>query len=179
MILPVLIVFIIFFILILAKPQRRSNALYECAVGDKASSQELYYPASAYPPGYVPKPVSASAPMAMPMPKKTTPEEMMNVEQMTDSPRPSGHDDYNQFIINTGLESSVVDSHKVFAKEINTSTSGASAQTVFSHDDSIVPKWGLRRTSAYVPVSEHAREVPSSTTEQILENSHTMSYGLF
>lgn len=165
MILPVLLIFIIFFIFALAHPgnknnMRRSGPRSECAIGARTASQELYYPP--------PKPAAPSvvAPKFVP-------------ENMSNAPHPDGQDDYNQFIINTGLETSVVDSHRVFAKEINTSTSGASAETVFSHDDSIVPKWGLRRTNARIPVSENAREVPSSTDEQLDDNSHSLTYGLF
>lgn len=99
-------------------------------------------------------------------------------EYMAD-PSVPGYDDYKQYIMNTGIESSVIDSHRQFAKEINTSTSGASAQTVLSHDDSIVPTWGLRRRSAYVPVSENAREVPSQTDAQMKDNSRKHSYNLF
>ena len=91
-------------------------------------------------------------------------------------------DDYHEYMVSTGLESSIVDSHKVFTKDIQTTTTGASAQTVFSHDDDIVPKWGLRRTSPLVPISAHAREVPSSTNEQIHANAtsnHSYGNGLF
>lgn len=88
-------------------------------------------------------------------------------------------DDYHEYMVNTGLESSVVDSHRNFADEIQNTTTGASTDTVTSHDDSIVPSWGLRRRSEYVPVSPNAREVPSSTDEQIRDNSKSYSKSLY
>ena len=88
--------------------------------------------------------------------------------------------DYNEFMINTGLEQSVLESHQAFAKDVNTTTSTASAATEMSHDDSIVPKWGLRRATPRVYISENAREVPSSTNEQIYSNDRSSGcYGLF
>lgn len=86
---------------------------------------------------------------------------------------------YNEYMISTGLESSVVASHKDFVDETQNKTTGASTETVFSHDDAIVPSWGLRRRSAAVPIGDNSREVPSQTNEQITDNTGGFKYGLF
>jgi len=86
---------------------------------------------------------------------------------------------YNEYMISTGLESGVVDSHKEFVDETHNKTTGASAETVFSHDDAIVPSWGLRRRSAQIPINPNSREVPSQTNEQLADNSQQFKYGLF
>lgn len=86
---------------------------------------------------------------------------------------------YNEYMISTGLEAGVVDSHKEFTDETQNKTTGASAETVFSHDDSIVPSWGLRRRSAQIPINPNSREVPSQTNEQLADNSQEFKYGLF
>lgn len=155
----------------LSKPKHRHM---ECAVGKRSPSQYLYYDSDKI----TPQMEQSGAANAAPKPAKTTPEQMLT-ESMTNGPEPVGQGDYSQYIINAGLESSVIDSHRVFVKEINTSTSGASTETVLSHDDSVVPKWGLRRTTPYIPVSAHAREVPSSTDDQLKDNSTSLTYGLF
>lgn len=86
---------------------------------------------------------------------------------------------YNEYMISTGLESGVVDSHKEFTDETQNKTTGASSETVFSHDDAIVPSWGLRRRSAQIPINPNSREVPSQTNEQLADNSQEFKYGLF
>jgi hypothetical protein len=88
-------------------------------------------------------------------------------------------DNYNEYMISTGLESGVVSSHKEFVDETQNKTSGASTETVFSHDDSIVPSWGLRRHSAAIPINPNSREVPSQTNEQLADNAQPFKYGLF
>ena len=87
--------------------------------------------------------------------------------------------DYSEFMISSSLDPDVVDSHKTFTDEIQNNTTGPSAQTIFSHDDSIVPRWGLRRSSAYIPINPNSREVPSQTNEQINQNSSKLTYGYF
>lgn len=91
-------------------------------------------------------------------------------EYMEESP---DEDDYSQFMIDTGLESSILASHRTFADDLQNSTVGASAATEFSHDDDIVGKWGLRRKSSYIPVSVHARDIPSLTDEQMKRNARS------
>lgn len=86
---------------------------------------------------------------------------------------------YHEYMVSTGLEPSVVASHKDFTDETQNKTTGASTETVFSHDDAIVPSWGLRRTSANVPINPNSREVPSQTNEQLADNTRTFKYGLF
>src|SRR6476661_4707700 len=158
----VLIIFILIFIFVLFKPSNGGGKSHsKCSAGNSYRSAPVEHRGASCTPGA----------------RRADPEAMVNYsEHMSNSP---GSDDYNQFIINTGIEKSVTDSHSLFAKEINTNTSGASAQSVMSHDDSIVPKWGLRRSTPHVPVSSTAREVPSSTDEQLAENSSPNKYGLF
>ena len=114
--------------------------------------------------------------MPMPMMRKAP-------VQMRAAPPKMGHEpcagDYQEYMLNTGVASSIIDSHAEFTNDLQVGTKGASAETVFSHDDSIVPKWGLRRTTINVPISENAREVPSSTDEQIADNSGPLRYGFF
>lgn len=74
--------------------------------------------------------------------------------------------DYNQYMIQTGLESSVLTSHRTFTDDLQNTTTGASASTEFSHDDDEVVKWGLRRTSPYIPESINSRTVGSLTDSQ-------------
>ncbi len=90
------------------------------------------------------------------------------VQPLDVQPDPS---DYNQYIINTGIEPSVLTAHRTFTDDLQNTTVGASARSEFSHDDDIVPKWGLRRTSPYIPISPNARDVPSLTDEQMKINS--------
>jgi hypothetical protein len=88
--------------------------------------------------------------------------------------------DYNEYMVASALEPSVVSSHQAYASDLANITHGASGQTVNSHDDSDVPKWGLRRVTEYVPVSANSRTVPSRTDESIQANSaNVLKYGLF
>lgn len=116
--------------------------------------------------------------MQLPQPSLNCEENQVNgyVEEHHDKPYAS---DYSEYMVATGLESSVVDSHKAFTDDIELNTTGASAETVFSHDDSIVPKWGLRRTNDYIPINPNSKDVPSQTNEQLNQNSGTRKYGLF
>lgn len=92
---------------------------------------------------------------------------------------PPSASNYNEYMISTGLEAGVVSSHKEFTDETHNKTTGASAETVFSHDDSVVPSWGLRRRSANIPINPNSREVPSQTNEQLADNTQEFKYGLF
>lgn len=98
-------------------------------------------------------------------------------ERAADSHPDSGN--YHEYMINTGLEASVVKSHNDFTDEIQNKTTGASTETVFSHDDAIVPSWGLRRRSAAVAINPNSKDVPSQTNEQLKKNGSSFKYGLF
>jgi hypothetical protein len=86
---------------------------------------------------------------------------------------------FHGFLMNTGLDPSVIKSHNQYTADLQTSTTGASTETVFSHSDDIVPYWGLRRHSDYIPIDNTSREVPSQTNAQLQANSGPMKYGLF
>ena len=91
-------------------------------------------------------------------------------------------DDYNEYIVNAGLEQSVIDSHRKFAEDMNQKTSGASAQTTFSHDeDPSGNGWrGLRRPDySGIYMDPNAREVPSTYKEQMPKNRKYNKCGLF
>lgn len=165
MTLPVLILFIIFFVYILSKQSKKNRS--ECMTPKPTMPR-------------VPTPYSLTESASRPASKVSTGTKNTQAGDFETHDQP-GFDDYHEYMVSTGLESSVVDSHKIFTKDIQTTTTGASNQTVFSHDDDIVPKWGLRRKSTIVPISVHAREVPSQTNEQILDNAshHNALSGLF
>ena len=107
---------------------------------------------------------------------KSLPRPKPSLGFMADREEDFNHESY---LLNNGLESSVLDSHRNFVDEMQMKTTGASALSVMSHDDSIVPKWGLRRSTPMVNVDPNAREVPSSTNEQLKDNSGTNQYGFF
>ena len=86
---------------------------------------------------------------------------------------------YHDFLINTGLNKDVIDSHRDYTADMQTTTTGASTETVFSHSDDIVPYWGLRRHGPHIPIDDTSREVPTLTNEQLAENSRPMKYGFF
>jgi hypothetical protein len=86
---------------------------------------------------------------------------------------------YQSYMVNVGLDSSVIDSHKQFTSDLQSTTTGASTETVFSHSNDIVPFHGLRRHSANIPVDSTSREVPSHTNDQLKENSSPLKYGYF
>lgn len=79
--------------------------------------------------------------------------------------------DYHEYMVSTGLESSVIDSHGKFTDEIKNMSSGASVETQFSHNEDIVTTWGLPRKLLQPTISASSREVPSLTNEQITENA--------
>lgn len=92
-------------------------------------------------------------------------------------PMAGGYEDY---MLNSGLEPSIVESHKRFTDEIQHRTSGASVETVFSHDVEPGNTWvGLRRPRYDIPVDVHAREVPSIPNEQMPVNRKYDRAGLF
>jgi hypothetical protein len=86
---------------------------------------------------------------------------------------------FHGFLMKTGLSPDVVQSHNQYTADMQTGTSGASTETVFSHSDDIVPYWGLRRHGPHIPIDATSREVPTLTDEQLKEISRPMKYGLF
>jgi hypothetical protein len=88
-------------------------------------------------------------------------------------------DDYNDYLLTAGLESSVVDSHRQFVSDIQKTTTGASAQTVMSGDVLDNPFVGLRRPNYNVAVDPNARQVPSAFAHQYSKNSRYDHSGLF
>ncbi len=75
--------------------------------------------------------------------------------------------DHSEYIADVGLQPGVLESHERFTQEIHQRSTGASAETVFSHDVDIVPWRGLRRPNYNVEISEHAREIPSVFPDQV------------
>lgn len=89
-------------------------------------------------------------------------------------------DDYNDYLLNSSIEQGVVDSHNQFVNDIKHTTTGASAQTVFSEEPDLVPWVGLRRP-AYdkVYVDPNSRQVPSIYQSQLPSSNQYSKCGLF
>ena len=77
-----------------------------------------------------------------------------------------GYEDYDNFLLNVGVDEQVIKSHKEFSDEINHNSTGSSSQTVLSGDVYDNPWVGLRRPSTNVTVSDGARQVPSAYQQQ-------------
>ena len=77
-----------------------------------------------------------------------------------------GYEDYDNYLLNVGVDEEVVKSHKQFSDEINKNSTGSSSQTILSGDVFDNPWVGLRRPSTNVKVSDDARMVPSAYQEQ-------------
>lgn len=157
MILPVLIIFIIFVIYTLFNNtlhnKKQSDAVQGCPNAQpKTVTECLTNPTSAF---------------------------AKSQKKLKEEHHQTGDSDYHEYMINTGLESSVIDSHRVFTDDIQNVTTGASVETVLSHNDELVPTWGLRRHSAYIPISASARDVPSQTDAQMKDNTSQFKFGLF
>lgn len=89
-------------------------------------------------------------------------------------------DDYQTYVMQNGLEKGVFDSHKRFVSDLRQTPRGSSSLTETSHDENINPWVGLRRPDyTSVKVSEHAREVPTQTPEQLYDSSNKKRYGYF
>jgi hypothetical protein len=101
--------------------------------------------------------------------------QVADIENTTDA------HDYNEYMVATGLDPSVLDSHADFTDDIQNTTVGASAETVRSDSEDIVPMWGLRRTNAYIPINPNSRDVPSQTDDTMQKNGTpgALRYGLF
>jgi hypothetical protein len=89
-------------------------------------------------------------------------------------------DDYNDYILSTGLEKGVIDSHKQFVDDVHHTTTGASATSVLSGDIYDVPFVGLRRPNTRdVYVDPDARQVTSAETWQYPSDTRYDKCGLF
>jgi hypothetical protein len=88
--------------------------------------------------------------------------------------------DYNSYLLNTGLEKAVVDSHKRFVDDVQRTTTGASAQSVLSGDVFDVPFVGLRRPNLQdVYVDPNSRSVPTAEQWQMPGGNRYYRCGLF
>jgi hypothetical protein len=86
---------------------------------------------------------------------------------------------FHGYLMNTGLDPSVIKSHQDYTADLQQSTTGASTETVFSHSDDIVPYWGLRRHGPLIPIDATSREVPTLTDAQLAQTYKPLKYGLF
>ncbi len=89
-------------------------------------------------------------------------------------------DDYNDYILSSGLEKSVIDSHNQFVSDIHHTTTGASAMSVLSGDVFDVPFVGLRRPNTRdIYVDPDARQVTTAETWQYPSDTRYDKCGLF
>ncbi len=86
--------------------------------------------------------------------------------------------DYNDYLLSTGLEKGVIESHNQFVNDIQTTT-GASAQTVLSSDVYDNPFVGLRRPNMNVYIDPESRQVPTAEQWQYPTSSRYSNSGLF
>lgn len=90
------------------------------------------------------------------------------------------YENFEDYIIGNGLEKSVTESHNQYVQDLQHRTSGASVETVTSHDENINPWVGLRRPDySSIRIDGNAREVSSQTPEQLHESSNKKRYGYF
>jgi len=149
MILPLIIIIIIIVFVLTQKKQSTKSDVAKPSYKPPMHSQAC---------GHTEK-----APMTMPAPAQ--------VEEPT-----SG--DYHEFMINSEIAPSVVDSHKSFVKDLVTTTTGASASSVKSNAEYDNKPWGLPRSTAFIPISENSRTTSSATTE-LLKNEYAGNvYGI-
>ena len=86
--------------------------------------------------------------------------------------------DYHEFMVNSEIAPSVVDSHKSFVKDLVTTTTGASAASVKSNAEWDNKPWGLPRSTIFIPVSENSRTTTSATTETLKDEYAGNVYGI-
>lgn len=86
--------------------------------------------------------------------------------------------DYHEFMVNSEIDPSVVDSHKSFVKDLVTTTTGASAASVKSAAEWDNVPWGLPRSTPFIPVSENSRTTTSATTETLKDEYAGNVYGI-
>lgn len=86
--------------------------------------------------------------------------------------------DYHEFMVNSEIAPSVIDSHKSFVKDLVTTTTGASADTVKSNAEYDNKPWGLPRSTTYIPISENSRTTSSATSEILKDEYAGNVYGI-
>lgn len=89
------------------------------------------------------------------------------------------NNDYNDYLLSSGLEKSVIDSHRQFVNDIQQTTNGPSAQTVLSSEIYDNPFVGLRRPDLNIYVDPNARQVTSTEQWQYPGATKYDSTGLF
>lgn len=106
--------------------------------------------------------------------------ELNDVEDLSQKEDVDSDETFADYVVDNGLEKSVTESHKQYVKDLQQRTSGASVETVTSHDENINPWVGLRRPDYLsIKVDPGAREVSSQTKEQLVESSNKRRYGYF
>lgn len=86
-------------------------------------------------------------------------------ETMVAQPRSSQvpqYKTYSDFLLNAGIEKTVMDSHRQFVDEIQHKTTGASTETVRDDDNDVNPRWGLRKTNYFDATAGADARVTSS-----------------
>lgn len=87
--------------------------------------------------------------------------------------------DYSNYVLNTGLDQSVIESHRRFTDDLQNSTARTSSmQTELSSDVYDNPWVGLRRPNTDVKVSKEARQVPTADQFQQERSSTTKLYSI-
>lgn len=88
--------------------------------------------------------------------------------------------DYNDYLLSTGLEQSVISSHKQFVNDIQNTTTGASAMSIYSEEPETTNWVGLRRPNYQdIYIDPNARQVPSVEQSQMPNNKQYNKCGLF
>ena len=76
---------------------------------------------------------------------------------------------YQESLIRQANLGPVIESHNDYTSDTDfLATVGASNASVNSHDDSLVPRVGVRRSSALPMIGDDARSTPTYTKEQVL-----------
>jgi hypothetical protein len=87
---------------------------------------------------------------------------------------------YNDYILSSGLDQSVVDSHKNFVNQIQKSTTGASTLTELSGDVYATQFVGLRRPDLQsIYIDPNSRVVPSEDQAIMPKGNKLYKCGLF
>jgi hypothetical protein len=94
-------------------------------------------------------------------------------EQYNDLNNLDSYEDYNHVMQYQALEPEVFDSHQGFSYDIGVSNSGASAMTVRSDPNDVVPWVGLRRPDYHsVYAGDTARVDHSENPDQMFAKTH-------
>lgn len=106
--------------------------------------------------------------------------EVEDIKDLDAKEAESSYENFEDYIMDNGLEKSVTESHNQYVQDLQQRTSGASVETVTSHDENINPWVGLRRPDySSVRIDGSAREVSSQTPEQLRDSSNKKRYGYF